>query len=190
MKLKYYLNGFGIGVLFATIILSVAFLARSSGNRMTDEEIIARARVLGMEMVSDQKEGQTITTAAEKQTKVTELESTIKNPVSTEPETTTIEPETTTAEPETTMAEPETTEAEPETTAVQNTEPERVSFEIVSGMTSESVAELLEKKGVVSDAKAFNAYIVERGYAGRIRAGRYEVMSSASYEDIVNFICP
>ena len=45
MKLKYYLRGLGIGVLVSVIIMTVAF-----GNRkpMTDEEIKARAKELGM----------------------------------------------------------------------------------------------------------------------------------------------
>ena len=45
MKLKYYLRGLGIGVFVSVIIMTVAF-----GNRkpMTDEEIKARAKELGM----------------------------------------------------------------------------------------------------------------------------------------------
>lgn len=195
MKLKYYLNGFGIGVLFATVILSVAFLIRSSSNDITDEEVIARARALGMEMVSAEKENPTTSEAAVPETTTTESETTEEQESTTsEPETTeeqestTTEPETTTAEPETTT-EPLTTTVEPATTSQQTGEPERIAFEIVSGMTSESVAELLAKKGVISDAKAFNAYVVEQGYAGRIRTGNYEIISSASYDEIIGFIC-
>ena len=45
MKLKYYLRGLGIGVFVSVIVMTVAF-----GNRkpMTDEEIKARAKELGM----------------------------------------------------------------------------------------------------------------------------------------------
>lgn len=169
MKLKYYLNGFGIGVLFATIILSIAFLIRSSNTVMSDEEIIARARVLGMEMVN--------------------AETTTTMKMETEPETT-VEAETeieTETEPETTMISEAATE---QTTAAQQPgEPEKIAFEIASGMSSESVARLLEKKGVISDAEEFDTYLVSRGYAEKIRAGKYQILSSATYDDIIAFIC-
>lgn len=210
MKLKYYLNGFGIGVLFATVILSVAFLIRSSNNEMTDEEVIARARILGMVTAEEKAESQTTSSKEPETTSeeaVTEKESTTIEPettaeleTTTEESETTVEPETTTTEPETTSepettteaettTEPPTTTSEPATTAQQTGEPERIAFEIVSGMTSESVAELLKDKGIISDAKAFNAYVVEKGYAGRIRTGKYEIISSASYDEIIDFIC-
>lgn len=45
MELKYYLRGLGLGIIVTAIIMGVA----SSRNRtMTDEEIIARAKQLGM----------------------------------------------------------------------------------------------------------------------------------------------
>ena len=51
MKLKYYLRGLGIGIVVTAIIMTVAL-----GNKqpMTDEEVIARAKELGMiENLSD-----------------------------------------------------------------------------------------------------------------------------------------
>ncbi len=197
MKLKYYLNGFGIGVLFATIILSVAFLVRSSGSQMTDEEVMARARALGMEMVSSEKESEETTTISrEKETTTRAQEQTTSEEAesSNEETETTVESETTseletTTEVETTTEPPTTTATELATTAQQTGEPERIAFEIVSGMTSESVAELLEEKGVISDAKEFNAYVVEQGYAGSIRTGNYEIVPDAAYDEIINFIC-
>ena len=45
MKLKYYLRGLGIGIVVTAIIMTVAL-----GNKqpMTDDEVIARAKQLGM----------------------------------------------------------------------------------------------------------------------------------------------
>ena len=182
MKLKYYLNGFGIGVLFATIILSVAFLVRTSDSQMTDEEVIARARTLGMEMVSNEKESGEPTTTASKEKETT---SKVQEPTTVEDTAT----ELTTGESETTPEQESAAESESETTGQQTGEPERIAFEIVSGMTSESVAELLEEKGVISDAKEFNAYVVEQGYAGSIRTGNYEIVPDAAYDEIIDFIC-
>ena len=48
MKFKYYLRGLGIGILISTIILSVSFAMKK--NDLSDDEIIARAKELGMVM--------------------------------------------------------------------------------------------------------------------------------------------
>ena len=47
MRFKYYLRGAGIGVIVATLILSVAFLFQDN---ISDEEVIRRAMKLGMVM--------------------------------------------------------------------------------------------------------------------------------------------
>ncbi len=46
MKLKYYLRGMGVGVLLTAIIMGVAL--GGSGSKMSDAEVIKRARQLGM----------------------------------------------------------------------------------------------------------------------------------------------
>ena len=43
MKLKYYLRGLGMGILFATIVMAIAF-----SSRLTDKEVEKRARDMGM----------------------------------------------------------------------------------------------------------------------------------------------
>lgn len=49
MKLKYYMLGLGIGILLTTLILAVA----KPKGELTDQEIIDRAKALGMELKSD-----------------------------------------------------------------------------------------------------------------------------------------
>lgn len=48
MKLKYYLRGLGLGVIFTTVILAISFGIH--GKEISDEEIVSRAEKLGMEM--------------------------------------------------------------------------------------------------------------------------------------------
>ena len=45
MERKYYLRGLGLGIVVTAVIMGVAL---SGGRRMTDEEIIARAKELGL----------------------------------------------------------------------------------------------------------------------------------------------
>ena len=47
MRFKYYLRGAGIGVIVATLVLSIAFLFHDN---ISDEEVIRRAMKLGMVM--------------------------------------------------------------------------------------------------------------------------------------------
>lgn len=180
MKLKYYLNGFGIGVLFATIILSVSFLVRSgSGAQLTDEEVIMRARQLGMEMTVAAAETDSTTketTAAETSTRPEKESETERG---TEPETTEAE---TTEEPTTQMQ----TETQSET-SVRNGE--SITIEIVSGMTSETVSRMLADRGIICSASELNTYMVQRGQAGRIRVGIYEMTPGISYDEIISMIC-
>lgn len=111
MKLKYYLRGLGIGILITTVILSLAGIGRKN---MTDEEVVKRAKELGMvesTLLSDLPD----------QTKAEEVRPT--EPETLEPET--LEPET--SEQETSL-QPETSEqensAEPETSEPETSEPE------------------------------------------------------------------
>lgn len=47
MKLKYYLRGLGTGIAVATLIIAIS-AGRNGGSDMTDEEILARAKELGL----------------------------------------------------------------------------------------------------------------------------------------------
>lgn len=47
MKLKYYLRGLGTGIAVAALIIAIS-AGKNGGNTMTDEEILARAKELGL----------------------------------------------------------------------------------------------------------------------------------------------
>ena len=51
MKLRYYMRGLGIGVLVTAILMSVTLNGKTE--KLSDEEIIARAEELGMVMEYD-----------------------------------------------------------------------------------------------------------------------------------------
>ncbi len=48
MRLKYYMRGLGVGILISTVVLFVAF--RFQKVEISDEEVIQRAKELGMVM--------------------------------------------------------------------------------------------------------------------------------------------
>ena len=57
MKLKYYLRGLGVGIICTAILMGIA-LSGNKKEKLTDTEIIERARLLGMVMAEEaQDEG-------------------------------------------------------------------------------------------------------------------------------------
>lgn len=166
MKLKYYLRGLGIGILVTTVILSLAGVGRKN---MTDEEVVKRAKELGMvesTLLSDLPD----------QTKTDEVRP-------TEPETS-LQPETSEPEPEESASTPETPEAPEETPVASEETPvapeetpvspedgnpdtsawETVTLVIGRGESSTTVSKNLKKAGIVEDAAAFDRFLCNNGY--------------------------
>ena len=120
MERKYYLRGLGIGIVVTAIIMGIA----TSGKRgMTDEEVIARAKELGMvenTVLSEKTEEEAETEAAvdianaEDATEKSAIEETKK------PETSTEQKQNTTEETE----KPETSEEQKENTTEETKKPE------------------------------------------------------------------
>ena len=189
MKLKYYLRGLGIGILVTTVILSLAGVGRKN---MTDEEVVKRAKELGMvesTLLSDLPD----------QTKTDEVRP-------TEPETS-LQPETSEPEPEESASTPETPAAPEETTTTQETPAapeetpvstedgnpdtppgETVTLVIGRGESSTTVSKNLKKAGIVEDAAAFDRFLCNNGYDKKIITGTYEIPYGASEEEIAKII--
>lgn len=58
MRLKYYLRGLGLGILVTCVILMISFHTRKS--TMSDEEIIERAKKIGMVMPETESDTQVV----------------------------------------------------------------------------------------------------------------------------------
>ncbi len=48
MEKKYYLRGLGLGIIVTAVIMGIALSGGPVTREMTDEEVIARAKELGM----------------------------------------------------------------------------------------------------------------------------------------------
>ncbi len=137
MERKYYLRGLGIGIVVTAIIMGIA----TSGKRgMTDEEIIARAKELGMvenTVLSEKTEEEAETEAAveiantENATEKSAIEETKKPETSEEQKENTTEetkkPETSEEQKENTTEEtekPKTSEEQKENTTEETKKPE------------------------------------------------------------------
>lgn len=197
MKLKYYLRGLGIGILVTTVILSLAGVGRKN---MTDEEVVKRAKELGMvestllsDLPDQTKTDEVRPTEPETSEPENSAEPETSEPETSEPEVSP-EPEETASTPETPAA-PEETPVAPEETPVSQEDGnpdtpagETVTLVIGRGESSTTVSKNLKKAGIVEDAAAFDRFLCNNGYDKKIITGTYEIPYGASEEEIAKII--
>lgn len=185
MKLKYYMRGLGIGIILTTLIFTIG----NPKEKLSDDEVRQRAEALGMVTKEDSSSGLdkildnaklTVTSAPSDSPIIPTKEPT---PTATPTAKPTQEP-TKAPTPKPThqpTAVPKPTKAAGETAT-------KVSFTIKSGMSSGEVAIVLKEAGLVTNADAFNQYIVKSGKASIIRVGSYSIPSDATYDEIIKMI--
>lgn len=186
MHKKSFLKGFGTGVLFASVILGISCMIRTS-----DSFVRSRAKELGMvyskseENAISYKENnssETETDAAKtEEPKATKEAETTKEPAETKKPTVTKEP-VATKKPKATK----TTKAtkKPKVTKA----PVQKQLVISPGDWSSDVSRKLEQLGVISSAKEFDKFLNDYGYSASISAGTYAVSSADSFETLAQKI--
>ena len=164
MKLKYYMRGIGIGVIVTTIILVITFAF--SGNNISDEEIISRAKKLGMvESSKTMTNSTTNTTNSTNSTNTTEGNQTI--PGATNP-----------------MPDNNSTNS----SSATNVNNDSVDFTISENDVSRTVIERLAQQGLISDAAAFNKYLNDKGLDNNLQNGTFKIKRGISEEELANLL--
>lgn len=183
MKLKYYLRGLGMGILFATIVMTVSSVVHN--NNLSEEKIIKEAKKLGM--IMPETEGETegglwVTKDDTENLLDTELENDTEEIKETESDTQETNTETQVAE-----SEPESTE-DKEPVVIQNGNITLIEISVYPGDNARQVAERLYENGLVDDSESFRKYLGETGYAKVLAVGEYYVPVGATYEEICNVL--
>lgn len=189
MKWKSYLRGAGLG-----LVLAVLITAAGPKTIMSDDEIIARAKALGMVdgntyLVSEKTEEKTEEKTDLPEEKVTEKAKLEETKVE-ESVTEDVKPEETI--PEEVIAEETVTEnntaEEAEAAEKDVTHGDMVEFQVQRGDSSVSVSKRLAQAGLVGDADAFDRFLCQNGYDKRIRIGNYKIEMDSSDEQIAKII--
>ena len=193
MKLKYFIRGLGIGIIFGAIVMLVAYNT-SDKNDISDAEIIERAEKLGMVMSgateTDAKAEEAVNVVTEDITEamteatteaVTETTEVTTEAVTKTTEATTEEVTETTTERDTEVTTEKKTDATTEKTNNSYTES---TITVTRGMGSTEVAGLLQQAGIIEDAADFDSYLVKQGISNKIQINTYKFNSNMSYEDI------
>lgn len=201
MKLKYYLRGIGIGIIVTAIILSIVNGVSNSSNKMTNPQIVEKAKELGM-VTKDEYDivKQDLNTA---KGDIDDLKAELKKADTKENK----ESNDGSNGSEETQADAKSTdESKSEKTDNKSSDEEKtnssdkakltdpsqmakdISFTISSGMGSEDVAKVLEQKGIIVSASEFNKYLVESGNANYLQIGEFKADEGESYDSIISKI--
>ena len=209
MKIRYYLRGLGLGILVTAIFFLVG---DSSGKTMSDEQIKARAKELGMiestvlaeipkeEIAESAEEESSIESVMENETEAVEAsaEETETEEESSEEETTeeisseaeeesVEESKTEDKNTEETSAPEESSTVEEQTSTTANTE--SVSIVVHSGEGSDDVSRRLADMGLVADAHEYDRYLMTNGYDKKIRTGEHIIPAGATWEEMAKILC-
>lgn len=170
MKLKYYLRGLGIGIMITTIILMIGF-ARNK-NTLSDDEIIARAKQLGMVMPEEQENGTGVTD--------TQLPDDGEDSQGEQGDGM-----TGSAQEEDTQ---ESANGTVPTGAAADGQDGSFRLTIKKGDVCRTVCETLAENGVITDAEALRTYLFDIGYASNLSTGVYDVPYGLSIEDVAQIL--
>ena len=177
MKFKYFLRGLGLGILFSSII----FLAAYQGNspkKLTDAEVIKRAKELGM--VEEDTPLKGLLNSEEKTSEKNGEKSTVKEKDTKQGSSA---EESTGQDAGSTTEEKSSEEAsQKESDSVQTT------LTIEGGASSYPVCQRLQELGMIDSAEEFDSYLVEQGYASRIRVGTHTLKKGMSFYEIAEAI--
>lgn len=204
MERKYYLRGLGLGIAVTAIIMGVAL---SGDKTMTDEEIISRAKELGMvenTVLSDMDDGDgeenedadnaDIQDADSRQKPV---ETAPSNPVNDDTAVSENEDEETgdleeddvsDAGTDVAADDEEAQDDKPEDTNALITSAAIKTITVSSGDGSYTVARKLADVGVVTSAETFDTFLCQNGYDKRLRTGTFSIPADASDEQIARIV--
>lgn len=204
------MRGLGLGILITTIILSLG----TNKEKLTDTEIMAKARELGMDMIEDEADdnlqkviekslpslSESDPPEQEDSSEIIEDDNSDNNIDITEDMVSDEDGDTDSRQlfeedgtDSTELYEDDGTDDFEERVLDDediniDVSDELITFTIVRGMSSGQIAEVIQQKGLINDAVEFDNYIKQNGKASVLRVGTYNLSKEATYEDILRAI--
>lgn len=160
------MRGIGIGVIVATLIMTVSSVIHN--NNLSDETIIKEARKLGMIMPEETQDNDSLWGNS------ADVEASEEAEISDSTEVSDVVDST-----------------ESGTEVNEEDESEEVVYHTITITDLDAarhVGEKLKAVGVISDAEEFRLYLRDQGYAKRIRSGTFQIPEGATYEEICAII--
>ncbi len=217
MRLKYFLRGLGMGIIITTIILTISHMSNrkmtdneiieramelgmSFSNSSSETQTETQKPMESATQTDTDGESQTETDESQSETSTeqdgsetdttdesTENESEAESEESV-PETDTADEPETESETETTIEQPTPNQTTASGASDAPTDAVSCSLNIVAGMSSRSVCDMLKQNGIIDDAADFDRYLIRTGYDDKIRTGEVWVSSNMTYEELATVL--
>lgn len=187
--MKNFIRGCGTGILVATLILAIAYML--TDNTVSDSEIIARAKKLGMveadETIIKQPQEETTPEVVQQETEVvvTEAPAQEAEQLESTPSEAAQQPESEATQQSDGIDSSESSQSELPT---EQNVGETVSVTIKPGQDGITISQMLQEMGVVTDAADFNSYLSKNRLQMNIRHGTFELNKNMSYEELTKKI--
>lgn len=169
MRLKYYLRGLGLGIIFTCVILMIF----SNGNKSKDTSVVEDSN--GIELT--EAVGNDFDSNEEEEQSVTDESNNDENDSNSNDETQSLDENINKPIDDQTVNEITGDSGELES--------EYVSLVIEQGDIARNVAEKLYEDGIINDVEAFRKYLGETGVSHTLHAGEYQIKVGATFEEIV-----
>lgn len=197
MKLKYYLRGLGIGI---AVTAAVLMLAGGGKENLTDEEIIARAKELGMvesvtlSQLSSETESESVSEENPAETSGQDSIEDVSEKISEDEGVSNSETDTSevTSENNSEAVSDSSSEVASEEDNSQEETSEEVEefviIEVGSGDGSDTVSVKLEAAGLVEDAQMYDDFLCANGYDKILQTGAHEIPKTADWDMIAEIL--
>ena len=175
MKFRYYMRGFGAGLIVAAVVLLIAGKIEKNNNGLVSDnrETQSSGSVIAFTTESadnKEKETESVSETAVNETTQSNIETTQNNKETT------------------TVRQRETESQRPTASIVIGDGSGEVKIEFKGVGTASEAADILYSAGIIEDKMAFYTYMDISGYAVKIRDGEYSLKPGDSYETIARTI--
>lgn len=191
MRLKYYLRGLGLGIIF-TCLMFMLFSNKKADN--TDQMDINQQLETTTETLSNQTSGddkndtandEAVSSSADVQNN-TDAEDDVNAQNNADAQNTA---DNQTGASDTTDTSNQTDDSNiTGETGTDDVQDEYVTLVIEKGDIARDVAESLYEDGIIDDAESFRKYLGETGVSRTLHAGEYNIKVGSTYEEIVELL--
>ena len=191
MRLKYYLRGLGLGIIF-TCLMFMLFSNKKADN--TDQMDINQQLETTTETLSNQTSGddkndtandEAVSGSADVQNN-TDAEDDVNAQNNADAQNTA---DNQTGASDTTDTSNQTGDSNiTGETSTDDVQDEYVTLVIEKGDIARDVAESLYEDGIIDDAESFRKYLGETGVSRTLHAGEYNIKVGSTYEEIVELL--
>ena len=191
MRLKYYLRGLGLGIIF-TCLMFMLFSNKKADN--TDQMDVNQQLETTTETLSSQTSGddkndtandEAVSGGADVQNN-TDAEADVNAQNNTDAQN---PADNQTGESDTTDTSNQTDDSDiTGETGTDDVQDEYVTLVIEKGDIARDVAESLYENGIIDDVESFRKYLGETGVSRTLHAGEYNIKVGSTYEEIVELL--